>query len=83
MISGARYHRVATSEGSACACGQKKLELTLGHESSLTLLGLYDTRLEASSKTEITDLQLAVGIDQQISGFQISVQDVGRVYVLG
>jgi hypothetical protein len=40
------------------------------------------TRLEPSSQTKVTDLQLAVGIDEQVSRLEISVQHVGRVDVL-
>ena len=37
---------------------------------------------EASSETEIANLQFAVGIDQQIAWLQISMEHVGRVDVL-
>jgi hypothetical protein len=36
---------------------------------------------EPSSQSKITNLQFTVGIDQQISGLQISMEDVGRVDV--
>lgn len=50
----------------------------LGHVTGI-LLGVDG---ETTRQTEITDLQFAVGIHQQVSGFQISVEDVGRVDVL-
>ena len=37
---------------------------------------------EATGKTEVANLQLAVGIDKQVAGLEIAVQDVGRVNVL-
>jgi hypothetical protein len=83
MISGARYHRVATSTLISLSFRWlRERWLTLRHESSLTLFGLDDTRLEPSSETEIADLQFTIGIDEQVSGFQISVKDVGRVDIL-
>lgn len=36
----------------------------------------------ASSKTEIADLEFTIGIDEKISGFEISVKDVCRMDVL-
>lgn len=37
---------------------------------------------EATGKTEITDLEFAVGVDEQVARFQVSVQHIGRVDVL-
>ena len=37
---------------------------------------------ETSGKTEIANLELAISVDEQISGFQVSVQDVRRMDVL-
>lgn len=37
---------------------------------------------EPTSQTEVTDLELTVRIDQQVSGFEISVEDIRRVDVL-
>ena len=37
---------------------------------------------EASGKTEIANLELAVGVDKQVAGFEISVQHIGGVDVL-
>lgn len=37
---------------------------------------------EASSQTKVANLELAVCIDQQVSGLEITVQHVGRVDVL-
>lgn len=37
---------------------------------------------ETTGQAEVTNLELAVGIDQQVTGFEIAVQDVGRVDVL-
>lgn len=83
MISGARYHLVATSASvSLTARNWLVPRLTLGHEPRLTLLGLDRSRLEPSGQTKVADLQLAVGIDQQVSGLEVPVQHVGRVDVL-
>lgn len=35
-----------------------------------------------ASKTEIAHLQIAVGIEQEVGGLQITVQDVGRMHGL-
>lgn len=37
---------------------------------------------ETTSQAKVTNLELAVGIDQQVTGFEITVQDIGRVDVL-
>lgn len=37
---------------------------------------------ETSSQAEITDLQLAVGVNQEITGLEITMQHVRGVYVL-
>lgn len=50
----------------------------LGH---VTCVLLWVNR-ETTSQAEVTNLELAVGIDQQVTGFEIAVQDVGRVDVL-
>lgn len=50
----------------------------LGHISSILLW----VHRKASSQTKIADLQLTVCIDEQISGFQVAVENVGRVNVL-
>lgn len=51
----------------------------LGLEAGSNIVGLV---AEATGKTEIANLQLAVGIDEQVTGLEIAVQDVGRVDVL-
>ena len=48
-----------------------------GHEAGI-LIRVYG---EATSKTKIADLELAVGVHQEIAGLKISVEDVRRVYV--
>lgn len=57
-------------------------ELTLGHEAGLPLLGLHDAALEATRKAKVADLELAVGVDKEVSGLEVAVEDVGRVDVL-
>jgi hypothetical protein len=37
---------------------------------------------EASRETEVTDLELAVGVDQKVTGLQVSMEDVGGVDIL-
>ena len=37
---------------------------------------------EATGQTKITDLELAVGIDEQVSALQVSVQHIGGVDIL-
>lgn len=37
---------------------------------------------EASSETKVANLELAIGIDKQVAGLEISVEDIGRVDVL-
>lgn len=51
----------------------------LGLEASGNIVGLV---AEATGKTEIANLQLAVGIDEQVAGLEIAVQYVGRMDVL-
>lgn len=48
-----------------------------GHVSGI-LLGVDG---EASRQAEIADLELAIGINEQVSGLQISMKDVGGVDV--
>lgn len=36
----------------------------------------------STSQTKVANLQLAIGVDQQVAGLQVSVQDIGRVDVL-
>jgi hypothetical protein len=84
MISGARYHLVATSADKLLSpeYDARPETLTLGHEPSLSLIGLHRPRLESSRQSEVTNLQLAIRIHEQVSGLKISVQDIGRVDVL-
>lgn len=42
----------------------------LGLEASSNVVGLI---AEATSETEVANLQLAVGIDEQVAGFEIAV----------
>lgn len=37
---------------------------------------------ETTSQTEIANLEFTVGVDQQVTGFQITVQNIGGVDVL-
>ena len=50
----------------------------LGH---VTRILLWVDR-EPSRKTKIADLELAVGVDEQVAGLEVAVQHIGRVYVL-
>lgn len=56
--------------------------LTLRHETRFTLIRLHSPWLEPSCQTEITDLQLTIGVNEEISRFKIAMQNVGRVDVL-
>ena len=49
-----------------------------GHVACI-LFGIYR---EASSKAEIADFELTIGIDQKVSGFQISMKHIGRMDIL-
>ena len=51
----------------------------LGLEASSDVVGLV---AEATGKTKVANLQLTVGVDEQVAGLEIAVQDVGRVDVL-
>lgn len=51
----------------------------LGLEASSNIVGLV---AEATGETEVANLQFAVGIDEQVAGLEIAVQDVGRVDIL-
>ena len=48
----------------------------LGHEALLLLL------VEAASETKVADLELAVCVDEKVTGFEITVKDIRRVNVL-
>lgn len=37
---------------------------------------------EATGEAKVANLELAVGVDEQVAGFQVSVQNIGRVNVL-
>ena len=39
-------------------------------------------RIRNPGQTEIADPQIAVGVDQEVGGFEVPVQYVGRVNVL-
>jgi len=58
----------------------------LRHESlvasGLGWRGSSSRRGITASQPEIADLEFAVGIDEQIAGLQVSVEDIGRVNVL-
>lgn len=43
---------------------------------------LFRVHTEASRQTEIANLELAVGVDEQVAGLQVTVEDVCGVYVL-
>ena len=57
--------------------------LTFRHEPSLTLIRLHRPRLEPSRQAKVADFQLAIGVNEQVSRFEITVEDIGRVDVLG
>ncbi|SRR5258707_5709233 len=52
-----------------------------GHEPTLMRISL-GWSLEASCKAKITNFELAVSIDEQISGLKISVDNVSRMDIL-
>lgn len=41
----------------------------------------FRVNTETSRQTKISNLQLAIGIDQQVAGLQVTVQDIGAVNV--
>ena len=43
----------------------------LGHKALLLLL------VEATRETEVTDLEFAIGVDEQVTGLKVTVQNVG------
>lgn len=49
----------------------------LGHESNVWLCIVT----ESTRQSEITDLELAVGVDEQVAGLQVTVENISRVDV--
>jgi hypothetical protein len=76
ITSGARYHRVATSRNVNSHCKRSTRALTFC-ESSLCGIG-RSSSLRTSCKTKVTDFQIAVGIQEEIGRFEISVDDCDR-----
>ena len=79
MISGALYQRVATYSGARSdrrTDDYRRPWLTC-HVSRI----LFRIKTEASRKTEIANLELTVGVNEQIARFEITVKNVGRVDV--
>jgi hypothetical protein len=64
-----RKHNLGCSVPSCCD--------VLGHVSSI----LFRVNTETSGQTEIADLKLAIGVDQQVTRFEITVEHVGAVNV--
>ena len=82
MISGALYHLVATSSISNRTYLVFMWTLTFSHEPRLTLLSLYRSRLKSSCQTEIANLELTIGVNEQVARLEITVQHVSTVDVL-
>lgn len=54
----------------------------LGHEAP-ALLSIYPrSSLEATSQSKVADLQLAVGVDEEIPWLQVAMEDVGGMDIL-
>lgn len=56
----------------------------LGHEATGRLTSLsrqLRVRLEASGEAKVTDLELAVSVDEEVAGLEVAVQDRGAVDV--
>jgi hypothetical protein len=49
----------------------------LRHEARLSAIGF--SRLSRTSEAEIADLEIAVGVEEEVGGLEIAVDDVGRV----
>lgn len=64
-----RKHNFGCSVPSCCD--------VLGHVASV----LFRVNTETSRQTEIANLKLAIGVDQQVTGFEITVEHVGAVDV--
>lgn len=69
MTSGARYQRVATSVMS----GARRIKLTFG-ETILLWIGMLEG-FGGTSETKIANLQVAIGIEQEVGRFEVSVND--------
>ena len=49
----------------------------LGHKPGIILRGI-----STPCQSKVTDFEIAVGIEQQVGGFQVTVEDVGRMHCL-
>lgn len=76
ITSGARYHLVATSRNVSSHHKRSTRALTFC-ESSLCGIG-WGSSLRTSCKTEVTNFQIAIGIQEEIGRFEISVDDYDR-----
>ena len=72
ITSGALYQRVATSK-----IGQITLVLTrrptLGHDALVPFA--WSSRLRTPSETKVAHFEVAIGIQQEVGGFQVTVND--------
>lgn len=58
------------------------MALTLSQSRLVVLVSLPIGRSEPPSQAEVADLELAIRVDEEVTRFQISVDDVGRMNVL-
>jgi hypothetical protein len=77
MTSGARYHLVATSVVRSAAVLCDGRALTFSHETLLLRVG--HCGLGAARQAKVTDFKVAVGIEEEIGGFKVPVDDWGKV----
>ena len=77
MISGARYHRVATYSNTDSQWRRERGERVTCEEA-----GVIVFRVRHTGQSEVTDLEVAGSVEQEVAGLEVPVQDVGRVDVL-
>lgn len=83
IISGARYHLVATSAPKQISLSvlvselQKSPKRTLRHEAGFSAVGLSSLRRPRESK--VTDFEVAVGVEKKVRRLEVAVDDVRRV----
>ena len=88
MTSGARYHRVWTYCKQDKSWSQRPTDAStvrtgrthLCHEARLSSVGLCGP--DRSSESKVADLEVAVGVEEEIARLEIAVDDVGRVHRL-
>ena len=76
-----RHLHLCLSLPSSTKRTEGRLTLRQSHLFILVCLAFYGP--ETSRQAEIADFELAIRVDEQIAGFQITVNDIGRVDILG